>query len=61
MPEHMNRVREYLSHQNLPNIKYILVYAFPFKDVKPINVIKAPNCSAVHIYDLQSIVKSSNV
>jgi hypothetical protein len=61
MPEHMNRVKEYLAAQDLPHAKYMLVYAFPFKDVKPINIIKAPNCSAVHVYDFKELVnKTSN-
>ncbi len=58
MPEHMNRVKEYLSGQNLPGAQYMLVYAFPFKDIKPIHIIKVPNCSAVYVYDLKKLVNN---
>ena len=51
MPDNMPRLRHYLTSQNLPNLKYILAYTFPFKEFPPKGVIKTPNCGNIYIYD----------
>lgn len=51
MPDNMPRLRRYLISQNLPNLKYILAYTFPFKELPPNGVVKTPNCGNIYIYD----------
>ena len=50
MPEHMAKVKSFLSKQHLPNLRYVLIYAFPFPDLKPLEVIHAPKCSRLYVY-----------
>lgn len=50
MPENMARVKKYLDSQTLPNLRYVLIYAFPFPDLKPLEVIYEPKCSRLYIY-----------
>lgn len=54
MPDKMPRLRQWLKSQNLPKAKYILCYAFPFKDITPQSVIREPNAAPVYIYDISS-------
>lgn len=51
MPDKMPRVRQWLKNQNLPQAKYILAYAFPFKDITPQSVIREPNAAPVYVYE----------
>jgi hypothetical protein len=50
MPEHMVKVKSFLSKQHLPNLRYVLIYAFPFPDLKPLEVIHEPKCSRLYVY-----------
>lgn len=50
MPENMARVKKYLDSQTLPNLRYVLIYAFPFPDLKPLEVIHEPKCSRLYVY-----------
>ena len=59
MPQNMDKVKKFLAKQVLPNGKYMLVYAFPFKDVEPQHVIRVERCAPVYIYDLQKLTKPS--
>ena len=51
MPENMKKVKEYLTKQELPNVRSVLVYAFPFKNLDPIKTIHTPKCARVFVYD----------
>jgi len=55
MPENMTKVRQYLAQQKLPNLRAIMIYAFPFKDIQPIKTIHTPKCARVFIYDPKDI------
>lgn len=55
MPQSMPRVKEYLARQKLPRGRYLLVYMFPFQDVPPRQVIRAPRCGAIYVYDLKQL------
>lgn len=58
MPKNMEKVRQYLAKQTLPNGKYLLVYAFPLpEDTKPLHIIKAEKCAPLYIYDIKALVK----
>lgn len=59
MPQNMDKVKKFLAKQTMPSGKYLLVYAFPFKDVKPQHVIRVAKCAPVYIYDLQKLTKQS--
>jgi len=50
MPENMAKVKTLLSQQKLPNLRSVLIYAFPFTDLKPRQVITTPKCSRVYVY-----------
>jgi SAM-dependent methyltransferase len=51
MPDHMQEVLELLARQSLPKARRCLVYAFPFKTITPLEVIKEPKCLPLYIYD----------
>jgi SAM-dependent methyltransferase len=57
VPTTMERLRKYLAAQRLPQGKHMLVYAFPFKDIPPLQVIREPQCLPVYIYDLQELTR----
>ncbi len=57
VPGTMERVRQCLAKQHIPRGKYMLVYAFPFKEVLPLHVVREPNCLPVYVYDLQELTK----
>ena len=56
MPENMARVKDFLAKQDLPNLRYILVYAFPFKEVEPLHIVHAPKCARLYIYHPADVV-----
>lgn len=58
MPRNMPRVKEFLSKQSIPNGQYFLAYAFPFKDVAPLSVIREEKCAPLYVYDLKSLTRS---
>lgn len=58
MPANMPRIQRFLSTQVVPRGKYFLTYAFPFKDILPLHVVRVPNCAALYIYDLPALTKS---
>lgn len=51
MPANMPRLKEYLRSQNLPNLKTVLAYTFPFKDIPPKGVVNTRDCGNIYIYD----------
>lgn len=51
IPENMKKVKEYLTKQKMPNVRHILVYAFPFKDLDPVKTIYTPKCARIFVYD----------
>lgn len=55
MPTTLPKVLELLSQQHIPNAKFFLSYAFAFKDVEPLHVIREKNCSPVYVYDLKKL------
>ncbi|PIT98206.1 MAG: hypothetical protein COT71_01920 [Candidatus Andersenbacteria bacterium CG10_big_fil_rev_8_21_14_0_10_54_11] len=55
MPDHMQQIRRVLSRQTLPRGRRCLVYAFPFSGIKPLEVIKEPNCLPLYVYDLAKL------
>lgn len=57
MPENMSKVRKYLAQQELSNVRAVVVYAFPFKDVEPIKIVHTPKCARMFIYDPKELKK----
>jgi|GEM_PF-1382814 hypothetical protein len=57
MPDNMEKVRKYLVEQELPNVRFVVVYAFPFKDIDPIKTIHTPKCSRMFVYDPKEFKK----
>lgn len=55
MPDNMPRLKKYLASQNLPNLKHVLAYTFPFKDIPPRRIIKTPQSGAIYVYDPPSL------
>ena len=53
MPDKMNRIYEFLRKQDLPNLRNVVVYSFPFTNLEPIESFKEPNCGTIFIYDGQ--------
>lgn len=58
LPQNMERLRKYLAKQQIPNGKYMLVYAFPFKDVTPLTVIREPKCLPMYVYGLKELTQA---
>lgn len=56
-PRTMPCVKQQLSQQVIPNGRYLLVYAFPLRDVKPEKIVTLPKQGAIYIYDLQKLTK----
>lgn len=56
MPERMGRVRDFLRRQKLPRARWFLSYAFPFKGIEPVRVIRTEKAGAVYVYDLRELV-----
>lgn len=56
-PKTMPSVKKQLAQQVIPHGKYLLVYAFPFRDVEPEKVVTLPQQGAIYIYDLQKLTK----
>lgn len=50
MPDKMNRIYEFLRQQNLPNLRYVVAYSFPFSNLEPEHSFKEPNCGTIFIY-----------
>lgn len=59
MPEHMQKVHDYLKKQHLPNARYIVVYSFPFPDVTPIHIVHTPKCGRIFVYDPKDLTRAS--
>jgi hypothetical protein len=55
MPDKMERLRQYIVKQSLPQGKFLLAYTFPFKDIPPLHVIREPKCGPVYVYELSSL------
>ncbi len=55
MPNNMERVRRFLIAQPLPRVKFILAYAFPFKEATAITIIRADKCAPLYVYRLEDI------
>lgn len=51
VPDTMPRFKKYLLGQNLTNVRYVISYAFSFKDLQPLHVVREKNCPGVYIYD----------
>ncbi|MBI1834030.1 MAG: hypothetical protein HYR90_04375 [Candidatus Andersenbacteria bacterium] len=58
LPETMPRLKKYLKEQSMPTLKYVMSYAFPFKDIVPVKVIKEPKCAAIYVYDPRAVQSS---
>lgn len=56
MPDTMPRLRRYLRDQNLPNLQFLLSYAFQFKDISPIRVVREHNCAPIYIYNAHAVL-----
>lgn len=59
LPQNMERLKNYLAKQRLPKARYMLVYAFPFKNVAPLQVLKEEKCLPMYIYDLKELTQRS--
>lgn len=55
LPATMPRLKDFLLKQRLPQAKYLLVYAFPFKDVDPVTIVQAKNCAPLYVYDAKAL------
>lgn len=55
MPKHMNEVGEYLSKQPLRGRTLVLSYAFPFTEVKSMNVYREKNCAPLYLYEMSTL------
>lgn len=55
MPKHMNEVRELLIRHTGPKLRYVLVYAFPFKGVTPHHIVREPKSAPLYIYEAESL------
>jgi len=52
MPENMHKIDTYLQKQKLPQLRFLLAYAFPIKERDPVHVVRTEKCAPVYIYDL---------
>lgn len=59
MPDTLPRLQRYLTKQSLPNLQFVLSYAFPFKDIQPLGVIREKDCAPVYIYPARDILGST--
>jgi len=50
MPEHMDKIQQYLTKQKLPNLKFVLSYSFPFNEVPPLHVVSTEKAGRVFVY-----------
>lgn len=50
MPDKMKRVHDYLRQQDLPALRHVIVYSFPFSNLEPIETFKEPKCGTIFIY-----------
>lgn len=57
MPENMPRLKRYLSTQDMLQAKYCVVYAFPFKDVQPMDMIQERRVLPMYVYDMKELTK----
>lgn len=55
VPQTMGRARAFLQQANVPQAKYVLAYAFPFKDVAPLSVVREKKCAPLYVYDAQEL------
>ena len=56
VPSTMPRLKKYLATQTLPNGKYLLVNAFPFKDgTEPTKIIRTEKNLPIYIYNLTKL------
>lgn len=56
MPANMARVRQLLRSQPLPQLKYVLAYAFPFPDIEPLHIIRESKCAPLYVYQAADVV-----
>lgn len=59
MPEHMAQVKQFLSRQQLPNLRYVLIYAFPFPDLRAYHIIHEPKCSRLYVYNPSEFISNA--
>lgn len=55
MPKHMKTVEKFIAKRKSEKLRYVLIYAFPFKDLTPIHVIREKKCAPLYIYEAQSL------
>lgn len=55
MPDVMPRLKRYLISQHLPQLQFVVSYAFQFQDVRPLGVIREQNCAPVYLYRAQDL------
>lgn len=60
MPENMARMRKYIAAQNIPKLRYIVIYAFGFKEVQPLTIIREHNCAPMYVYTAEDIKTESD-
>lgn len=50
LPKTMPHLKEYLSQQHLPKLRYILTSTFPFPNEKSFRVVEVKNLGKIYIY-----------
>ncbi len=55
MPKHMDTVGHYLSQQKIAGKTLVLSYAFPFKEIRSLNVYREKNCAPLYLYEMSAL------
>ncbi|MBI3255530.1 MAG: hypothetical protein HYZ63_01015 [Candidatus Andersenbacteria bacterium] len=53
MPNNMAKVEVAIRRGAEPKLQYVLAYAFPFKNLTPMSVVREKNCAPLYVYKAQ--------
>lgn len=51
MPHNMAKVEAAIRRGAGPKLQYVLAYAFPFKNLTPMSVVREKNCAPLYVYE----------
>ena len=54
MPDNMYKVERLIRTGTGPKLEYVLVYAFPFKNITPMQVVREKNCAPLYVYEAKA-------
>jgi hypothetical protein len=57
MPKTLGHVRSWLKKQHIPHGRYVLSYAFAFRDAQPLATVRSKKELPLYIYDLHQLQK----